>query len=478
MGAAAAAAAGALVLWILWGIQDRGRIPPDASLSDLVPLIAEGRPAEIDRARQMAAGNWPAAAPTVLAMLGHERWQARAAACEILARQGDARLARDVFPRASDKDWRVRAAAMTALARWVAAGPPPVLRDAPLEERERWLLGWLAACRLPEGPTAEDLCELYAGAGDVEFGETFIDRCLRCHAGAPPAPPSAADTCRRCHAAVHEGWSASAHAQSLTHLRLATIDPQTREPRWADFGDLRGIGCFECHPATGRPDGGIRPDGPRGTACPYTFGPAKAGAALCARCHASTAQEWKAWRAGPQPRRAVFPPGEIDLKFRGDERDCVACHMPRPGEGEPAGPPRHDWAARRDVGLLRSGIDLAAVRSRDQGVRPAVRLTLTNLSGHAYPTGTRRRAVRLYAGPEGGEEALIAAFSAAHPGGGPADAAPPLAPGEQRGFLVPVTAEAGGFAYRLVYYRDAADPRGYVAEILSGTLPLGSWPSP
>ncbi|HUU11973.1 MAG TPA: multiheme c-type cytochrome [Phycisphaerae bacterium] len=415
-----------------------------------------------------------------MAMLGHEDARVRAAGCVILAAHPGETWTSAVFPRASDRDWRVRAAAMTALARFAdVADAPPTLRDTPLQERERWLLAWLdafdAAAETPLGP---HLCEVYAGAGDLEFGRPLIDRCLACHAGARPAPPSAADACRRCHREVHEQWTGSAHAQSLSHLNLVTVNPETREPEAVGFGDLRGIGCFECHRAAGPPARDLAPDGQRGTACPYAFEPARPTSVSCARCHATTCQEWQVWRGSRQPRRATWPPGQVDVAFRGDDRGCPACHMPgRDADGQ-AGPRRHDWSARRNRPLLGDGIDVAAVRSRDEQGGTVIRFTLTNLSGHAFPTGTRRRLVRLYAGPEGGQADAVVTLAPVRPGtmfgaGGPA-----LAPGGQQTVLTPVPPGASAMAYRLVYYRDGAAPRGYAIEILSGTWPLGVWPVP
>ncbi|MBE3131891.1 MAG: hypothetical protein IMZ55_00315, partial [Acidobacteria bacterium] len=44
--------------------------------------------------------------------------------------------------------------------------------------------------------------------------------------------------------------------------------------------------------------------------------------------------------------------------------------------------------------------------------------------------------------------------------------------------FLPAAGGAGPVGYRLMYFRDAADPQNYVAEILRGTVPLGAWPGP
>ena len=477
--AAALAGAAAVVAWTAGAGCDRAGAPDAAALSDLVADIAAGRAAAVERAKQAAARDWPAAAPTVVRMLGHEHWRVRATACTILAEHPDPTWLAAVFPRAADADWRVRAAALTVLARHGGRGGPPTLRDSPLEDREAWLLEWLDA-HDEHTPAAlgPDLCELVAGARNVEFGRTLVGRCLWCHAGASPAPFAASDACRRCHGEVHGAWSASAHAQSLTHLDLATIDAATREPVRMDFGEVRGIGCTECHRTAGPLPTAATEGSPRGEACPFAFDVERKAADSCVRCHATTHQEWEAWRGGCQPRRAVFPPGQIDLDHQGDERDCIACHMQREERGGAKALPRHDWAARRNRDLLRSGIDLASVRTRDDAGRTALRLTLTNLAGHAYPTGTRRRAVRLLAGAEGGLQVLIAAFSPLGRGAPLGGAQPALAPGEQREFTVPLPQDASGIAYRLLYVRDVTNPEGYTLEVLSGSNPVGSWFAP
>ncbi len=477
--AVALASLAGLVAWTVGAGCDRAGAPEAAALSDLVADIAAGRAHAVERAKQAATRDWSAAAPTIIGMLGHEHWRVRATACNILAEHPDEKWLPAVFPRAADADWRVRAAAFTVLARHGGHGPPPTLRLTPLEQRETWLLQWLDAYD-EHTPAAlgPDLCELYAGVDDVEFGRVLVGRCLWCHAGASPAPFAAGETCRRCHPEIHGAWSTSAHAQSLTHLDVVTIDPATRQPERMDFGEVRGVGCTECHRTAGAPPTNVEENSPRGTACPFAFDPDKTAADACARCHAVTYEEWKAWRAGRQPRRAVFPPGQIHLDHRGDERDCVACHMPRAGDNGETGLPRHDWSARRNRRLLRDGIDLATVRTRDDAGREVLRLTLTNLAGHAYPTGTRRRSVRLLAGAEAGPRHLVAAFSPVRTGAPLGDAQPALAPGEQQHVSLPSAAGASVIAYRLLYVRDVTNPESYTVEILSGSKPVGSWFAP
>ncbi|MCX5675587.1 MAG: HEAT repeat domain-containing protein [Planctomycetota bacterium] len=479
---------------VTWGpFAESGR-----PLADLVGEIAAGQPAALDETRRAAARDWPAAEPTLAAMLHHDEPPVRAAACSILAAYLDAKWLAALLPRASDTDWRVRVAAFQALsAAGRLQGEP--LRDTPLDEREAILLAWLdahdVAAPVPLGP---DLCELYAGDRRVEFGRPLAARCLACHAGADPArqsdavaspaPFAAGDPCANCHGAAYQEWSESAHAQSLSHLALATVNPSTRQPERMGFGEVRGIGCRECHRPVGEPAGPIPQDRTGLVRCPFTFRSDLAARDSCGRCHASTAAEWRAWLKGPQPRIATWPPGEIQTDRRGDTRTCVDCHMPeRPGAGEKT-ERGHAWAARRDVARLREGVAVRMAAGPRDAAAPGVRLILINLAGHAYPTGSRRRAIRIVAGPPGAEGSVAAGLSPDRPGrpaagGWPGAAGSPalassLAPGEQREFVIPAAAGAQAMTVRLQYCRDVTDPAAAVTDIFAAEEDLRRWVGP
>ena len=479
----------------LWGpLAQEGR-----PLADLVAEIAAGQPAALDEARRAAARDWTAAGPALAAMLHHDEPQVRAAACSILAAHLDEKWLAALLPRASDTDWRVRVAAFQALsAAGRLQGEP--LRDTPLDEREAILLAWLdahdVAAPVPLGP---DLCELYAGDRRVEFGRPLAARCLACHAGADPArqpatarsvavpggdavaspaPFAAGDPCANCHGAAYQEWSESAHAQSLSHLHLATVNPVTRQPERMGFGEVRGIGCRECHRPAGEPAAPIPQDRTGLVRCPFTFRPDLAARDACGRCHASTAAEWRAWLKGPQPRIATWPPGEIQTDRRGDTRTCADCHMPeRPGAGEKM-ERGHAWAARRDVARLREGVAVRMEAGPRDAAAPGVRLSLINLSGHAYPTGSRRRAIRIVAGPPGAEGSVAADLSPDRPGRPAAGGRPSLAPGEQREFVIPATAGAQAVTVRLQYCRDVTDPAAAVTDIFAAQEDLRRWVGP
>jgi hypothetical protein len=447
-----------------------------AALADLVPEIVAGRPEAVSQAKLVAARDWPAAAPHVFAMLAHDDARVRAAACIILAEHLDASAIDAVFPRASDTDWRVRLAAFQALSA-VMPRAGEVLRDTPLADREAILLRWLDACVKSTAAGGPDLCEFYAADRHVEFGRPMADRCLACHAGAEPAPFSANDVCANCHAAAHGEWAESAHAQSLSHLRLATVNPATRQPEQMTFGEVRGIGCRECHRVEKEPAAPLPKDATGLAACPFRFRIYQK-AADCRRCHASTAEEWQAWLKGPQPRIATWPPGQIEMDRRGDTRTCVDCHMPPdPAGGDKPGR-THTWSARRDVRRLREGI-WAALAAGKGDVQPALGLSLVNLAGHAYPTGTRRRALRILAGPPG-DAALpvVADLSPVRPGRPLAASQPALAPGEQRVVPLPVPAGATAVTCRLLYCRDVSDPQAFVTELFKAEQDLRPWAGP
>jgi hypothetical protein len=339
---------------------------------------------------------------------------------------------------ASDTDWRVRAAAYAALDR-LAPLPKQPMRDTPLEQREQILLSWLAD---HQPPLVADLCELFARSSHAEFGDELAAQCLRCHVGREPAAPLESDRCTPCHETIHRQWQSSAHAQSLSHLRLPSIDPLTRAPSLYDFGPRRGLSCIACHEPTGPHD-----------ACLATF-----TTQSCATCHADAQTQWLQWNRGPRPTAAAWPPGSIQFISEGTPPSCIDCHMK---DG------KHLWPARRDSDLLRRGIDIR-VRQSEEG---PWQLILTNLSGHDYPTGSQRRAVELYVTMGDQPQQLLATLSPQRIDHDPELIQPALRPGEQRAINLPTTS-ANTIAYRLLYLRDRFSDDGYTAEIMAGERAL------
>ncbi len=336
---------------------------------------------------------------------------------------------------ASDTDWRVRTAAFAALDRRAPVASMP-MRDTPMVQRERILLDWL---RENQPQLLKDLCEVHAHSPFAEYNTVLVDQCLRCHVGREPTPQLASERCDACHHDIHEQWITTAHAQSLAHLTLRTIDPTTQQPAWYDFGERKGLSCVACH----EPVGDHAP-------CLARF-----QTTSCATCHDDADAQWQQWVSNPHPIANTWPPGTFTYEVDPNAPSCTACHMK-------AG--AHYWAARRDPDFLRGGIDAK--------IRPAGndrwQLVLTNLSGHTYPTGTRRRAVRVYVQVGQDAEQLLAVLRP-HRLEDDADTddgqQASLAPGEQRTYLLPDTESS--IRCRLVFVRDRFKDDSYVCEIAS-----------
>jgi HEAT repeat protein len=114
--------------------------------------------------------------PLVVDMLRSSRAEVRAAACAWMGKHRQAELARWVlFPRMSDQDWRVRAAAFDAVQQMAGATPnapkaDAPLRDTPVDQREPIILGWInawrtAATRCPRWTTIASCTPTRAGIG-------------------------------------------------------------------------------------------------------------------------------------------------------------------------------------------------------------------------------------------------------------------------------------------------------------------------
>jgi hypothetical protein len=454
----------AVCLW-RWGAGLSSR-SPDKTLEQWIPLIERNETDAVSHAVQAASKHWPECAPTVHRMLRHANWRVRVAACRILAEPSDPACVGMLFSRAGDADWRVRTAAFDGLWRIEPLPDPIPLRDTPLEERERLLLRWIERYdALAERPILPDLCEWNAEANHLEFAQPLTDRCLACHAGPQPSPYETMDRCASCHADIHDQWSRSAHAQSLSHLKLPTVNPDSRQTEFLGFGNLRGINCTACH----RPAASTSLAG-REERCPFSF--RTPTSETCAQCHAATYREWKTWRKKEQPRRKNWPPGEIELRPPGDIVGCAKCHMPKAPASKGNNAASHHWSARRSPEFLRSGISVRVIPLAGEKGLQRVRLTLTNLSGHAFPTGSRRRAVRLYAGePE--KEKIITTLSPARLPKPWRDAQPSLAPGEQRSYILTLPPDTDSIRYRLTYCRNQNKDADAETEFLSHEFRLG-----
>jgi cytochrome c554/c'-like protein len=337
---------------------------------------------------------------------------------------------------ASDTDWRVRSAAFETLGRREAIERLP-LRDTPISKREAVTLSWLDRNR-PE--LSGDICSVFARPEHARFGEVLVGRCLTCHAGRQPEPAFSDTNCVTCHKEIHSNWSGTAHANSLSHLVLPTVDATTRQPETYDFVGRKGLSCVACHEPQGVATH-IQED-----ACLTTFTTTN-----CTACHAQTGTQWENWTKAPHYRPATWPPGSVQRVEDEEPRSCTACHMP---DGQ------HLWGARRDIALLRSGI---VMKVQKEGGDKAS-LTLQNMAGHAYPSGGVRRALQLYIQIDDDEEKLLAILADDLEGTAEADnQQPALQPGETRAY--PLASSAQEIQARLVYVRNRFDPDSYIIEI-------------
>lgn len=431
----------------------RSPAPIAGDFSEILAAIRAGRPDAFLEAEAFADQRWAEVGPALPTMLEDPVPAARVAACRLIGRHGGPEWSAALAARAADLDWSVRAAAFEAMQR---LGPPLTrmpLRDTPMAERERIILDWAAA-----HPPAAELCEVYARSQHLELNATMAARCVACHVGPADARFTHA-SCHDCHADVHAQWESSAHARTLSHLRYATVDPVTRQGTLWGWGARRGIDCTACHAIDRERTGGAAAEG----ACRFVF-TAQPVEQTCGGCHGPAAEQWAQWRSHPQPRAATWPPGAVRLSPPVD-RTCADCHMPAPPDAD--GPPAHRWAARRDPELLRGGLHLAVAPDPDPTGPPQVVLRLTNLAGHAYPTGSSRRALDVQISLNGRPYETLLRFSPHRPAGDPRlTDRPALAPAETVEHVLAVPADADRLIVRLLYTRDrfAAEPWSMVIE--------------
>lgn len=433
-------AALALAAWLLW--PQTGPSAP-ADWASLIERVAAGDVAAADAVSEMMRAGSPAL-QRVGELWTHDAPSVRVLVCRVAGETGAASFELDLLRRTADRDYRVRAAAYAALQTIRSFSEPA--RDTPIDQRDTLLLDWIGA---RWGDEPQLVCVLFAEPAHLQVGRPLVAACQTCHAGPVPSTPSA--SCASCHMGPHDDWAASAHANSLSHLHLQTVEPLTRSPATVTFGERRGIDCAACHapPAV---------DATAASRCSAGF--LRTNSVGCASCHEQTGREWRAWGSGERPRVANWPPGQVVWRAGGEVASCVDCHMP---ERDIAGGPEHDhrWRARRDPELLAS-----AIRVNVLPVRPGddtVEIELINLAGHATPTGVARRAIELRVGGR-----LVATFAA---GTGDAEAASALQPSERR--VVGVTLEPGAteLEWSLTYVRDLTRRELYSIEFARGRAP-------
>ena len=238
------------LVWVIISLRAASHNPMDAgdevSVRLTIEAVGEGDTGAATTLRRLARTRWDELDPHVDAMFTHRSPLVRATACEVAGGRSEPDRLPALVLRASDSDWRVRAAAFEALDRRARLPGRRPLRDTPLAQRETVLLDWLDAYDTSaEQPIGPNLCNVYAQRDHVEVGAPLVGRCLQCHRPGPSARPSM--ECGECHQRVYDQWSSSAHAQTLSHLRLTTVNPETRQPEPMTFEGAQGLVCTTCH---------------------------------------------------------------------------------------------------------------------------------------------------------------------------------------------------------------------------------------
>lgn len=466
----AAAVAIAIIAFItVFALNRNVPTAPPESLGDLLAAVENGKDSACESARQLLSRDWPGQQGMVLQMLQAPSANLRLLATQVLARQQNPCLP-ELLARCSDSDWRVRSAAFEALWRIKPSGQPLPPRDTPLDQREKLLLAWLdqlPAENRPPGSVGDLLCQAHAMRPNIEVGPEMVQRCLQCHVGPSERRGISGGQCARCHQELSAQWGNSAHANSLSHLALVTVDPQTRTAGRVNFGQLEGIQCAQCHADR------------RQASASEATSPGKQGFTsqgsrqACRQCHLPTWDQWQKWQQQPHARRLTWPPGQVELT-KSDARGCVDCHMVRNSQTRD-----HRWAARRDVDLLEQGLDLKAGVRTDPAGKQALHLEIVNLAGHEYPTGWPGRGLAVVVGFDAQPPEIVALLSPQVAGKIAPASQPALAIGESRAIDVAVPPAPPGqgagnrtATCRLIYYRDIWQPERYSAVILEREIPL------
>lgn len=249
----------------------------------------------------------------------------------------------------------------------------------------------------------------------------FAEALPRAHGGVPEGLHGAsAQACNACHAGTHEAWASSAHATgwrseafraavadvgsplcTTCHLPLrdqqaqvwafdaGRLDrPVTRpNPTWDATLASEGVGCAACH-VVGGVVVGARPPGPE-VQSPHALGwTADLGRSeACASCHQLT------WPGADRPFYDTWGEWERSSWAQAGVQ-CQDCHM-GPGAAERSLGSDHGFAMAPGRGLTVQWRLPSPVLVRGAPpVEAAVELVNTG-AGHAWPTGSPFRGVRL-----------------------------------------------------------------------------------
>ncbi len=335
------------------------------------------------------------------------------------------------------------------------------MRDTPVDDRERLIFAWMTQWRsagdaVPKLPL---LCELYP---DYEYwlaGTRLAEACLACHAPRSSMSYESAGKCVQCHFAEVQAWQRSGHALSTMHLGLASVDPVTKKVVYYDTANRWGLTCTSCHhqdlspleSSPGSTTAALLPD--------HHFKPATVES--CRTCHVETFAQWQHWKTSRRPECAQWPPGAITWTSQSDSRSCISCHMP--SHFGSTSIHDHSFLSPDLRSLLLSGLN-ARIEPPTSSHGP--QLVLTNLSGHAYPAGTLRRALRIdltYDDAPGAPQLLTYLADRRMPTTQPTE--PVLAPGEQRHIPIPARPRASHVTCQITY-----DQNRFVSN--SSQLPL------
>lgn len=217
---------------------------------------------------------------------------------------------------------------------------------------------------------------------------------------APPVPPVSAsphdgvdfrsvDACSTCHALAVEEWSESMHARS--HADRDPLYSAMRTLRMKVQGEAVGAKCAKCHNPLD-PSVPDSPAGRSGVACgacheadPSSHAALADGRSVCLTCHGTATN----------PAGVATCTTGLENESRG-EASCVGCHMPL-REGRRAhvfAGPHRAWL-QDDRSMLKSAVSVSVVEKPD-----ATEVSVTNLTGHAFPSGFPGRvaSIRLTAG--------------------------------------------------------------------------------
>jgi len=248
-------------------------------------------------------------------------------------------------------------------------------------------------------------------------------------------------TCARCHKAIYDEWTESMHARAhhtkdpiyagMRAARMANDGPKVAgrcalchtpkdtDPASQSLLALQGVGCLACHTvqavhlADGKKGAKALQWGPPGRMFgPHDLEPGRSrmhetgpapdhmkanaghGDDLCLACHGQIINP----KGVP-----MCATGVEHATMKGARKRCVDCHMPRAaGKGAP-GSGRKDHASHRFVGPHRAwyqgdpSILAHAVRLDAAWDDAGLRVSLRNLTGHAFPTGFPGRMVLLKA---------------------------------------------------------------------------------